>query len=271
MKQRIAIITVFAVLILSACKTTHTITKSIPPAAITTNRMSQVIEQVQKIQPQFKTANISKMSLALEMGERKINVSATCKIRKDSAVFVSIQPFLGIELFKAELTVDSMRVYDKMNHRYYVVDYDYFNKRFGVNVDFYSLQSLLTAQFFCIGKKEIQVDNCKFEALTAGQNKIEYENNNMLQSSVVSPLYIIQQVILKAKDSNYQLETDYANFTVVNGVNFPQSISLLASNQKTKAACEFSILRVEFNTDLKFSPINPDRFTRGDIDQLLKK
>jgi hypothetical protein len=88
---------------------------------------------------------------------------------------------------------------------------------------------------------------------------------------VVSPLYIIQQVILKAKDSNYQLETDYANFTVVNGVNFPQSISLLASNQKTKAACEFSILRVEFNTDLKFSPINPDRFTRGDIDQLLKK
>jgi len=268
MKQKIAIITVFAVLILSACKTTRTITKSIPT---TTNAISQVIEQVQKIQPQFKTANINKMSLALEMGERKINVSATCKIKEDSAIFVSIQPFLGIELFKAELTPDSMRVFDKMNHRYYVVDYGYFNKRFGVNVNFYSLQSLLTAQFFCVGKKEIQVDSCKLITLPAGQNKIEYDNNNMLQSTVFSPLYIIQQVILKAKNSNYQLDTAYADYTMVNGINFPQTISLQATNQNTKAACEFSILRVEFNTDLKFSATNPERYTKGDIDQLLKK
>lgn len=267
MKQKIAIITVCALLILSGCKTTRSLSK-IPTI---TTPISQVIEQIQKNQPQFKTANISKMSLALEMGERKINVSATCKIKKDSAVFISIQPFLGIELFKAELTTDSMRVFDKMNHRYYVVDYDYFNKRFGVKVDFYSLQSLLTAQFFCIGKKEIQVDSCKLIPMAGGQNKIEYENNNMLQSTTLMPLYFIQQVILKAKNSTYQLETTYADFTVVTGINFPQNILLQATNENTKATCDFSILRVEFNTDLKFSPTNPDRYTRGDIDQLLKK
>jgi len=273
MKQRIAIIIVFAVLILSACKTTRTISKS-PTTATTTvqaNPIGKVIEQVQKNEPQFKTANISKMSMAFEMGERKINVSGTCKIKKDSALYISIQPFLGIEMFKTELTTDSMRVFDKMNHRYYVVDYDFFYKRFGVNVNFYSLQSLLSAQFFCIGKQDIQADSCRLDPVAVGQSKIEYRNNNMLQSTVLSPLYIIQQVILKATNSNYQLETTYANYATTNDINFPQTISLVANNQKTKAACEFSILRVEFNTNIKFSPTNPDRFTRGDIDQLLKK
>jgi len=270
MKQKIIILTTFAILVFSACKTTRSVAKSTPTSPATSG-VSQLVEQAQKTQPQFKTANISKMTLALEMGERKINVSATCKIKKDTAIFISIQPFLGIELFKAELTTDSMRVFDKMNHRYYVVDYDYFNKRFGVNVNFYSLQSLLAAQFFCIGKREVQLDSCKLESLSAGQNKIEYVNNNMMQSTVFSPLYIIQQVILRAKNSDYQLETNYADYTMVNGVNFPQSIALQATNQQTKASCEFSILRVEFNTDLRLSPTNPDRFTKGDIDQLLKK
>lgn len=273
MKRKIAIFSLFAVLVLSACKTTRTVTKSVQPQLQPTAAVSplaQVAEQVQKAQPQFRTANINKMSMAFDMNDRKINVSGTCKIRKDSAIFISIQPFLGIELFKAELTTDSMRVFDKMNHRYYVVDYDFFNKRFGVNVNFYSLQSLLTAQLFCIGKKEIQLDDCKLTTLPTG-NKIEYQNNNILQTTETSALNTILKVVLSAKDSNYQLQTEYSNFGMLNGVNFPQTILLQATSEKKKASCEFSILRAEFNTELKFTGTNPDRFTKGDIDQLLKK
>jgi len=268
MKQKIAIITVFAVLILSACKTTRTITKS---TVSNSSSIAGLIDQVQKAQPQFQTANISKMSMAFDMNDRKINVSATCKIKKDSVIYISIQPFLGIEMFKAELTTDSMRVFDKMNHRYYVVDYNFFNTRFGVNVNFYSLQSLLTAQFFCIGKKEADINNCKLTALNDGQNKIEFENSNMLQTTELSALNIITQVILKAKAGDYQLETGYSDYSLLNGVNFPQTISLKASNDKKSASCDFSILRVEFNTKIQFAATNPERFTKGDIEQLLKK
>ena len=259
---------IFAVVVFVSCKTTRTITKTevkgVSPAV-------QLIEQVQKNQPQFKTVNVSKLALALEMNERKVNVSATFKMKRDSVIYLSIQPFLGIELFKAELTIDSMRVFDKMNHRYYVTDYGYFSKRFGVNVDFYSLQSLLMAQFFCVGKKEIQPDSCKLVTLSSGLRSIDFENNNMLQNTDISTQNIIQQVILKGINSNYLLQTIYTDYSVMNGVNFPQKIALQATNQKTKVACDFSILRVEFNTDLKFSPTSPERFTRGDLDQLLKK
>jgi len=265
MKYKLSIL--LAVLVLVSCKTTRTISKTGTKEA---NPVIQVIEQVQKAQPQFKTANVSKVSLELQMKERTFNVSATCKIKKDSAIFISIQPFLGIELFKAELTVDSMRVFDKMNRHFYAVDYSYFSKRFGVDVDFYSLQGLLTGQFFCIGKKAIQTDSCKLVTLN-GKNSIEFVNNNMLQSTAISAANTIDQVLLKAKNSNYEFQTDFADYVLVNGVNFPQKISMTASGEKTKASCNFSILKVEFNSDLKLQGASPDRYTRGNIDDLLKK
>jgi len=268
MKQRIILFTVISMLIMSACKTTRQVAKT---NATASNGVIQLIEQVKKVQPDFKTANVSKMSLAFNVNEREVNVSAVCKIKKDSAIFVSIQPFLGIEMFKAELMPDSMKVYDKMNHRYYVTDYAFFSKHFGVDVDFYSFQALLSAQFFCVGKKAIIADSCRIIPLGAGQNKIEFNSEKMLQNTELSPSNTIQKVILKAKNSDYQLQTDYMDYTVVNGINFPQKIALLATNQKSKASCDFSILRIEFNTDIKLLPTNPDRYARGDIEQLLKK
>jgi len=207
----------------------------------------------------------------LQLGERQINVSATCKIKKDSVIYLSIQPFLGIEMFKAELTTDSLRVFDKMNGRYYAANYSYFSNRFGVNVDFYSIQSLLTAQLFCIGEKEIVVANCKLETLPAAGYKIDFENNNMKQTTELSAQNVIQSVLLKTANTDYQMQTTYSDYLLQNGVNFPQKIALQVGNQNTKATCDFSILRVEFNSDLKFIPTNADRFTPGNLDQLLKK
>jgi len=266
MKYKLSII--FAVLVLVSCKTTKTIVK---PQLIAINPIAKLIEQVQKNQPQFKTANVSKMSLELQLGERKVNVSATCKIKADSVIYLSIQPFLGIEMFKAEFTKDSLHVFDKMNRRYYATDYSYFSNRFGVNVDFHSIQSLLTAQFFCVGQNQIQTDSCKVTPLTAGENQIDFETKSMSQHTEISALSLLNQVLLKTKGSDYQLQTNYSDYTAVNGVNFPQKIVLQIGNKKTNATCNFSILRVEFNTDLKFIPTSSDRFSYGELDQLLKK
>jgi hypothetical protein len=264
MNRKFIILSVFFTLVLVSCKTTKTITK---PNQEKANPVVEVIEKVRKAQPQFKTANVSKMSMALELGERKVNVTATCKIKKDSVLYISIQPFFGIEMFKAEFTTDSIRVFDKMNRRYYVANYSYFSNRFGVDVNFYNLQELLTAQFFCLGNKDIQLADCVLK----NQNRIEYNPKNMMQTTEISAQNLIQQVLIKAIDKDYQMQTIYSDYLLQNGVNFPQTISLRISSPNTKASCDFSILKVEFDTDLKFIPTNPERFTHADLDQLLKK
>lgn len=268
MKNKLYVICVLLLMFFSACKTTRTTTKSIVKSD---NQIVQLIEQIQKKQPQFTSANVSKMSLALNMSNREVNVNATCKIQKDSAIHLSIQPFMGIELFKAELTPDSLWVFDKMNKRYYAVDYGFFSKRFGVDVDFYSLQSLLFGQFFCIGNKDIKVDSCIATDISDGRKNIDFESEKMKQSTEISSDFTIQQVLLKSKNSNYELKTNYSDYITLYAVNFPQKIAMKATNQKNDASCDFSILRVDFNTPIKFSATNPDRYSRGNIDQLLNK
>jgi hypothetical protein len=178
---------------------------------------------------------------------------------------------MGIELFKAEFMRDSMRVFDKMNRKYYVTDYRYFTRRFGVEVDFYSLQALIFNQFFYIGNKGIFTDSCKVITLSNGRNRIDYESPGMQQNTIILADNTIQQVLLKAKNSSYQLQTNYEDYIVKYGVNFPQKIKIQVTNQKNSASCDFSILKVEFNTDIKFMPSNTDRYGRSEIDQLLKK
>jgi hypothetical protein len=165
-----------------------------------------------------------------------------------------------------------MLVIDKMNRKYYKSDYKYLSKRFGVEVDFNSLQALIFNQFFCVGNKQILPDSCKLVTLSGGNNKIEYETQKMFQTSEISSNYSIQNVMLKAKNSPYQLETIYNDFGLVNGVSFPQKITMQASsNLKSKATCIFSVLKVEFDTNIKLVHSNTDRYTSGELDKLLKK
>ena len=63
----------------------------------------------------------------------------------------------------------------------------------------------------------------------------------------------------------------YAIRSYYDGVSFPGKISLNATNQKHTVACDFSILRVEFNGPFKFQATNANRYSKGDIEQLLKK
>ena len=270
MKYKFGII-IASVVILASCKTTRTATTTKQTALPQSSQVEQLVKQVQSAEPKFETANVSKMAMELNVNDRNFNVSATCKIKKDSAIYLSVQPFFGIEVFKAELTPDSMKVIDKMNRRYFVVDYHFFKQRFGVDVDFYSLQGLIFNQFFCVGQKNVQVKGLKINPLATGNNSIDFESETMQQSSEINSLNLIQQVLLKAKSSGYQLQTTYADFTVENTINIPHKISMTASSEKSKAVCNFTILRVDFNNKLTLSATNTDHYTRGDIEQLMKK
>lgn len=265
MKYKLSILLI--VLVLVSCKTTQSIAKQ---EIKTVNPAAQLIEKIQQNQPHFQSANVNKMTVELDMNDRKVNVSANCKIKKDTAMFISFQVF-GFEVFKAELNPDSMKVFDKMNRRYYVVDYGYLSNKFGVKVDYHSLQSLITAQLFCVGNKNIQADSCKLVATDNIAKTLNYETGNIVQSTTLSLQNVIQSVLLKTKNSSYQLNTQYVNYKDINGISFPQEIRLAANNDKTKVSCNFSILSVEFNTYFKLIPTSTEKYTRGDIDQLIKK
>lgn len=125
----------------------------------------------------------------------------------------------------------------------------------------------MTAQFFCVGSRTIQADSCHLVATDNIAKNLNYETGNITQSTTLSLQNVIQSVLLKTKNSSYQLNTQYVNYKDMNGVSFPQEIRLAANSDKTKVSCNFSILNVEFNTNFKLTPTSTEKYTRGNIDR----
>jgi ABC-type transporter MlaC component len=74
-----------------------------------------------------------------------VNFKINYKIVKDSAIWISIVPLLGIEVSRLMLTPDSVKYIDRINSQYFVGNYDYIAKIFGINFDFDIIQSLIIA------------------------------------------------------------------------------------------------------------------------------
>jgi len=233
----------------------------------------KLIEQVERIQtaePTFRTANVSKMSVALEMGGKRLNTSASCKIRTDSAIHVSIQPFLGFELFKVEITKDSMLVFDKVNKKLYPVPFAFLKTKFGLSVGYSDLQAMLSNRFFTVGSNEPDLLNCK-KTENAGNPIIIYQNTEIQQQTQINVSDRIEKQELKALSSGYRMEVIYSEFAKLENILFPQLIKLTATNSKRTVTIDFKIAKAVFDSELSFTKIDPSKYTKADIEQLLKK
>ena len=98
--NKILIIAILIATILAGCKTQQRRPK---PDKDTTQRISicELTQKAYDAQPSFSTINISKMSMSINYGQMTFTVKSSIRIATDSLLSISIQPALGIEMFRA--------------------------------------------------------------------------------------------------------------------------------------------------------------------------
>jgi hypothetical protein len=81
---------------------------------------------------------------------------ATIRMRKDSAIWVSIVPALGIEMIRVMITPDSLKYLSKIpeNKFYYTGGFDEIGRLIGIDFDFEMLQDLLVGNAIGLEKDE---------------------------------------------------------------------------------------------------------------------
>ena len=250
-----------------SCKTTRKIAKK----GATSETLTTLVKNIQSVEPEFQTANVSKMGLEITYNTHKYNVAANCKIIKDSAIFVSIQPMLGIELFKAEISTDSILLFDKMNRRLYALDYKYINQKMGLSVNYNDLQALISNQLFCIGEIKIPIESCTMKKELNGKTSILYITKKLNQTTFITENNTIEKVLINDTSSKYNLTTEYSDYKLTDSINFPFRININLNSLKNKIICNFNINKVTFNTKITLSKSEKSNFTRSKIEHLLNK
>lgn len=103
--------------------------------------------------PSFITRNMEANMLDYEWFSAKVNTEVINKgektsfktnlrMKKDSIIWMSISPALGIEVARLIVTPDSLKFLDKWNDQYYLGTHDFLEKRINIDLDFYMLQDL---------------------------------------------------------------------------------------------------------------------------------
>ncbi len=157
--------------ILFSCKTIKPIAKEYPPL-----RAAKLYDNVIENQPQYTSLSI-RFSAAVEIDSKSYSFSGTLRIKRDSLIWVTLSPALGIEAARVLITPDSVCFVNRINKTFYAGDYSQLNDIFDMEFDFNSIEAILSHSLFSYPPH-------KNEDRSFKRYKTTFENSNYILQSL---------------------------------------------------------------------------------------
>ena len=204
----------------------------------------------------------AKVNIEYIEGEKRTNFKAQIRMRKDSIIWMSFSPALGIEVVRLMITNDSVQLINRLNKTFFLGDYKFVNEFLKTNIDFDVFQSFLTGndfQYYEKAKFKASIDDEKYKLATTSRHKLK----EFVKKSDENPIVFIQNIWLnpnnfkitkvKIKEinkENKKLEALYNKFNIIDGQLFPVDITYKISAD------------VDISVDIDFSKIVLNKSTR---------
>ena len=178
----------------------------------------------------------AKYNLDLIIDKKKNSLSGQLRVQKDSVIWISFSPALGIEMARLLITTDSVKFINRINKTYFEGDYRLVNDFLDSNVDFDVLQSILLGNdltYYEDGKFRASYDSKEYHLVTAARSKLKkyiktqqdadrvFIQNIFLDTETFK---ISQMKIKEVGKENKKLDALYSDFHPVEDQLFPYHI-----------------------------------------------
>lgn len=178
----------------------------------------------------------AKFNLNLVIDNKKNSLSGQIRLRRDSIIWLTLSPALGIEMARLIITNDSVKFINRINKTYFIGDENIVNEFLDSNVDFDVIQSILLGNdltYYEDGKFRATYDSKEYHLVTAGRQKLKKyvktqadEERIFIQNILLNPesFKITQMKIKEVKKENKKLEATYSDFNYIDDQFFPHKI-----------------------------------------------
>lgn len=196
----------------------------------------------------------AKMSLTIDLeGKGATKVSGTLRIKKGEVIQMSIAPFLGIEVARAEISPDGLLIIDRMNKRYVEVSFAEVKALAHADLDFHTLQALFLNELFLPGKGDLTNRD-------ASSFKVEQEPEGILlsvkrakrfsyQFLTEAPGALLKESLIGLNGTPYLLRWKYADFRKLGQKQFPADMRLAFEGGKKPVKAAFALSRLSTDSD----------------------
>jgi hypothetical protein len=149
-------------------------------------------------------------------GDKQVNGNANIRIRKDSLIWFSVSPSIGIEATRVMITKDTAIVINRMDKEYYIFNFDEISRYFNFRIDYDLIQSILLGNL----ARPIEDDT-----------KVAKENQYVLVKQKSGPLELqsyvlpdtkkIETVLINEEATSNFMTLKYSEFEETSGYLFP--------------------------------------------------
>lgn len=216
----------------------------------------------------------ARLNVDLDIPGNQMSSRVDLKMVRDSAFQLSVQPILGIEVFRIELSVDSIKVVDRLNKRYMMEGYSNLQGQTPIEFNFYNLQALFTNHLFIPGEQgvsrkhynrfKLEQEGPVAEIKTKDAMGLFYtfkaDGEEKLLSTYVSD-----------PSDTYALQWLYSDFRLVDKQPFPMLMDVQVLNEGApKGGVKIHYSRIQLDEPLKLDFSIPAKYNRITFAQVLK-
>jgi outer membrane biogenesis lipoprotein LolB len=292
---RFILLLVSVVLLLSACATK----KALRNAELAPVKANQLFKSLENVEPDFSWFS-GKMRIEMMQADgAERSFSANYKVQKDSLIWISIAPALGIELFRIMLLPDSIIILDKFNKQYRAGNFNSLSNTINADLSFKDLQDVMlgtpikldkTDKLMLLTEEQLYVlkalpnrklrrglgieKNEKIEDETTDSTKVNRRVERAIEreEEVFVKRYFLNNelqylgVNLHDVLSNRLLDIQYSNYNLVSEkLTVPFVISAKISDSKSSVTFGVEITKAKLTDKVSLRVKIPEKYERVDF------
>ena len=195
-------------------------------------------------------------------GDRSLSATANIRIKKDSILWFSITPGLGIEAARGMVTQDSVYLMNKFDKTYYAYSFAELSKKLNVALSYDVLQSALLGDLIRPITMDDRIERQEEQVIIV-QNEPQIDIANYINNKTLK----LTKVVLMDKGATNSLTLDYEDFKPLESSVLPYSSTISAryfDNQELKTTTvAFKHNKAEFSKSALSFPFDiPDKYDR---------
>ncbi|WP_372641409.1 DUF4292 domain-containing protein [Ancylomarina sp.] len=235
---------------------------------------NKLYNQIQDSSLFYNTLWIKRFSAHYESKGKTQNLRGSIKILRDSIIMVKINAPTGIiEVARLYITPDSVKMIDRLKKEYIASDFTFLSDKLNMDVDFYTLQSILTNGIFQLNdlheKRRPFIRNFKGKVIddkyvfisdkaSKVERKLRKDKYEKLykfnyQRFEIDPLMMkITNVLVRLFGEERDMILKYRDFVNLEGQKFPSELVFKVKDSTQSLSCKLKYNKLVLNQDLKF-------------------
>jgi hypothetical protein len=215
----------------------------------------------------------ARFNLDLIIDRKKNSFNGQIRMRKDSCLWVTLSPALGIEMARVILSQDSVKFINRINNTYFAGNWEMVNNMLQISVDFDVIQALLIGNdltFYEDGKFRASYDSKEYNLVTSGRGKLKkyVKNQEEDERIYIQNIYlntetfkITSMKIKEIKKDNKKLDAIYSSFRQVENQLFPHRVSYdIVADSPIRVELAYS--RISIGNELNFPFTIPVKYSQ---------